>query len=266
MSGSDPNNRRHPQSTFSTQYPYNQATITRSGHEFHINDAPDNESLKVAHTTGTYVEIEKSGRWVHTVVEKVYNYFKGTFSQTIDSHADIKVGGTYNFNVDASSYEAVAQNKTVGVGGDLIDGVGGVRQLHTQGDKYESINGSHTAAVKGDNNIDIEGSSTTSIMGTRAEILNNDWSVTGKNIEMAIDGDFRVKCKNFKVDAGENVTINADQNVNVNAAQNVTVNADGEISVTAQGGQIVIYSAAGPITVTAEGVVYINGTQIRLND
>jgi hypothetical protein len=225
-------NRRHPESTFATEYPYNQATITRSGHEFHINDAPGNESLKVAHTTGTYVEIEKSGRWVQTVVEKVYQYFKNTFALTVDSHADIKVGGTYNFNVDKSSYEAYGLDRTVGIGGDLIDGVGGVRQLHTEKDKLESINGSSTSAVKGDVNSNIDGSLVTVVNSTKADILGDDWSVTGKNIEMTIDGDFRIKCKNFIVDA-----------------QTITMT-----------------TSAGDVRITAAGIVYVNGQQIRLNE
>lgn len=233
MSGSDPNNRRHPESTFETEYPYNQATVTRGGHEFHINDAPGNESLKVAHTTGTYVEIEKTGRWVHTVVEKVYNYFKNTFTQTIDSHADIKIGGTYNFNIDKSSYEAVKLDKTTGVGGDLIDGVGGIRQLHTEGDRYESVNGESTTAIRKDHNLDVGGAQTTNIKDTRTEMIGNDWSVTGINTEMIMSGDFRIACRRFIVNATDSVLIT---------------------------------TAAGPITITAAGIVYINGTQIRLND
>lgn len=233
MSGSDPNNRRHPESTFSTDYPYNQATVTRGGHEFHVNDAPGKESLKVAHTTGTYVEIESSGRWVHTVVEKVYNYFKGTFSQTVDSHADVKVGGTYTFNVDQSSYEAVGLDKTTGVGGDLIDGVGGVRQLHTEKERYESVNGDYILGVTGNRYEAVSGDTAKSYTGVKSDTLGNDWSVTGKNVEMSIDGTFRVACKEFIVNATDSVTIT---------------------------------TAGGPITITAQGVVYINGTQIRLND
>lgn len=233
MSGSNPDNRRHPESTFSTEYPYNQATITRSGHEFHVNDAPDNESLKVAHTTGTYVEIEKTGRWVHTVVEKVYNYFKNTFSQTIDSHADIKIGGTYCFNVDQSSIEAVGLDKTTAVGGDLIDGVGGVRQLHTEKDRIESVNGDYVMSLTNNRYEAVGGETVVNYTGTKAEILSNDWSVTGKNVEFNLDGDFRVACQNMIINATDSVTIT---------------------------------TAAGPITVTSAGQVFVRGTQIRLND
>lgn len=238
-------NRRHPESNFSTEYPYNQATITRSGHEFHVNDAPGNESLKVSHTTGTYVEIEKTGRWVQTVVEKVYQYFKNTFSLTVDSHADIKVGGTYNFNVDKSSYEAYGLDRTVGVGDDLIDGVGGVRQLHTEKDKLESINGMSVSSVKGDVNSNIDGSSVTTIGGTKVDILGNDWSVTGKNIEMTIDGDFRIKCKNFIVDA-QTITMTT-------SAGDVTITSAGRVSIN-----------GSPIDLTSS-TINISGSQTNIN-
>lgn len=241
MSETDNTNLRYPPSTFSAEYPYNQATVTRSGHEFHVNDTPGSESLKVAHTTGTYVEIEKTGRWKHTVVEKVYNYFKNTFTQTVDSHADIKVGGTYTFNVDKSSYETVGLNRTVGVGGDLVDGVGGVRQVHTEKDKSESINGSATTAVRGDLFTEVDGSMVTNVAGVREDIITEAWLATGRDFEFSTLNDFTVQCNNFRVNARGKIDINA-------------------------AGPITIQTAAGPITVTASGVVYINGTQIRLND
>ena len=228
---------------------YNQATVTRGGHEFHVNDTPDNESLKVAHTSGTYVEVEKTGRWVHTVVEKVYNYFKGTFTQTVDSHCDIKVGGTYTLNVDKSSYETVALGRTVGVGGDLVDGVGGTRQLHTEKDRSESVNGTLTTAVRGDHFTQVDGSYVTNVAGVREDAITSSWLTMANDMEMSAQNDFIVQCNNFEV--------RARQRVNITAASGVTIDS---------GGPITIQTSAGPITVTADGVVYINGTQIRLND
>jgi len=249
MSGTDNTNRRHPESTFETEYPYNQATITRGGHEFHINDAPGKESLKVAHTTGTYVEIEKSGRWVHTVVEKVYNYFKNTFTQTIDSHCDIKVGGTYTLNIDKSSYETVALGRTVGVGGDLVDGVGGTRQLHTEKDRSESVNGTLTTAVRGDHFTQVDGSYVTNVAGVREDAITSSWLTMARDMEMSTINDFTVQCNNFEVKARQNIKMTAGGGVEIKAS-----------------GPITIQTAAGPITITASGVVYINGTQVRIND
>lgn len=226
--------KRHPDSTFESEYPYNQATISRSGHEIHVNDTPGKESLKVAHTTGTYVEIESTGRWVQTVVEKMFSYVKSTFTKTVDSHYDLKVGGTYTFNVDKSSYEAVALDKTSGVGGDLQDGVGGERNIHTEKDKYENVNGSAISYVKGDVSEAIDGDVARNIAGVRTETLGNDWSVTSSaSVEMVVAGKFRIKCDQFIVDARE-------------------------IVMTATGGSVTITSAGDN--------VIVNGVQIRLND
>jgi hypothetical protein len=67
--------------------------------------------------------------------------------------------------------------------------------------------------------------------------------------EMSTINNFTVQCNNFRV--------NARQGVNITAGTGVTIES---------GGPITIQTSAGPITVTAQGVVYINGTQIRLND
>lgn len=226
--------KRHPDSTFEAEYPYNQATISRSGHEFHINDTPGKESLRAAHTSGTYVEIESTGRWVQTVVEKMFSYVKGTFTKTVDSHVDIKIGGTYTFNCDKSSYEAVALNKTSGVGGDLQDGVGGERNIHTEKDKYENVNGSSTSFVKGDVSEAIEGNIATTIGGVRTESIVGDWQVSSTaSVEMVVDGKFRIKCDQFIVDARE----------------------------------IIMTASGGPVRITSDGNnVYVDGVQIRLND
>ena len=235
-------NQRHPNSAFQATYPYNQATITRSGHEMHFNDTPGNESIRLAHTKGTYFEIENNGRWIHTVAEKAYQYIKSTLTQTVDSHYDVKIGGTYTFNCDASAIEQIQTNRTVGVGGNLVDGVGGVRELHTESDRFESVNGDSVLGVKGDNHIAVEGSQVTNITGVKSDILQSDWSVTSEGaVDMQVAGDFRMTCKNFTVTAAENITMSA-------------------------GGAVTITTAAGPITITATGLVYVNGTQIRLND
>lgn len=226
--------KRHPDSTFEAEYPYNQATISRSGHEFHINDTPGKESLRMAHTKGTYVEIESTGRWVQTVVEKMFSYVKSTFTKTVDSHYDVKIGGTYTFNCDKSSYEAVALNKTSGVGGDLQDGVGGERNIHTEKDKYESVNGSSTSFVKGSVSDAVEGDVTNTIGGVRSESIAGDWQVSSTaSVEMVVDGKFRIKCDQFIVDARE-------------------------IVMTATGGAVRIRSDGNN--------VFVDGVQIRLND
>jgi hypothetical protein len=226
-------NQRHPNSTFQASYPYNQATITRSGHELHLNDTPGHESIRLAHTTGTYFEMESSGRLVQVITEKFYNYIKSTSTQTVDSHYDLKIGGTNTLNIDQSSIENVGKDKTLGVGGNLIDGVAGVRELHTEGDKYETVNGDAALGIRGNRFESVEGDTVNSLTGVKSDILQSDWSVASQSgIEFNADGTVRIKCDRFIVDARE----------------------------------IVMTTVGGDITITASGITYINGTQVRLND
>lgn len=226
-------NQRHPNSAFQATYPYNQATVTRSGHEIHLNDTPEHESIRIAHTKGSYFELEANGRWTQVVAERFYNYIKNSMTQTVDSHYDLKVGGTHTLNIDQSAVEQVGKSKTVGIGENLIDGVGGVRELHTESDKYESVNGDAILGIKGSRYEAVQGDSVSSINGVKNDILQSDWMVSSQSgIEFNADGTIRFKCKKFIVDAEE----------------------------------IIMTTTVGDIKITASGITYINGTQVRLND
>lgn len=230
---SDPNNARNPVSTFEAEYPYNQSTITRGGHEIHINDTPDKESLRIAHTRGSYVEIDKDGRTVVNSSGGGYYYFSNSFTTTVDGHHDVKVSGVQNVNVDGSMNEATAGNRYMNAGGDIVFGVGGALSTTVVNDKYESVGGDETTGVTGAEYRSIGAESVTYIGGVKQEVLGNDWSVTAKgNIEILGDGSVRIRCKEFIIDA-ESITLT---------------------------------TRSGDIKITAAGIIDAKGTQIRLND
>lgn len=229
----EPDNRRHPESTFEAEYPYNQSTITRSGHEIHINDTPDKESLRIAHTKGTYIEVDREGRTVFNSVGRAYYYFCEGFTTTVDGNQDVKVAGVMNVNVDGSVNEATAGNRYMSIGGDKVVGVGGTLSETVVNDKYESIGGDETTGVTGAEYRSIGAESVTQIGGVKQEILSSDWSVTsGGNIEVLSDGSMRIRCKNFIIEA-ETITLK---------------------------------TRAGDITLNSSSRIVGTGTQIRLND
>lgn len=230
---SDPNNR-HPDSDFEAEYPYNQSTITRSGHEIHINDTPGHESLKVSHTKGTYAEINQDGRLVFTVQQKGYFYYKDGLTETIDASRDTKISQNYLLNIDNSTTETVGYDKNIHVGQNLQLDVGGWTSSYCKSDKNERIDGDSTYSVGGDSHNSIEGEQVNYVEGHKQDILNSDWGVTTQgNIEIVNqDGIFRVKCKTFMIEAD----------------------------------QIVLQSIAGPITLTASDIIKLTGSEIHLND
>lgn len=233
MSGSDANNRRHPESTFEADYPYNQSTITRSGHEIHINDTPDKESLRIAHTKGSYVEIDRDGRTVINSAGGGYYYFSNSFTTTVDGHYDVKVSGVQNVNIDGSVKEETTGNRYMAAGGDMVVGIGGALSSTIVNDKYESVGGDETTGITGAEYRSIGAESVTYVQGVKQDILGGDWSVTSKgNIEVLSDGNVRIRCKDFIVEAES----------------------------------IILKTRAGDVTITSAGIINGTGTQIRLND
>jgi hypothetical protein len=51
------NDNRLPDSSFKAQYPWNATHVSRSGHEFHVDDTPGAERIRQAHRTGSYWEL-----------------------------------------------------------------------------------------------------------------------------------------------------------------------------------------------------------------
>jgi hypothetical protein len=245
---SDTNNRRHPESTFEAEYPYNQSTITRSGHEIHINDTPDKESLRIAHTKGSYVEIDKDGRTVVNSVGKAYYYMCDGFSTTVDGHYDLKVAGVMNVNIDGSVSEQTAGNRYLSAGGDHVINVGGTLSKTVISDKYESIGGDETTGVSGAEYRSIGAESVTQVKGVKTDILENDWAVTSSgNIEILSDGSVRIRCKDFIIEA-ESIILKT-------RAGDVTIDSSGQVSS----------SAAGQTTISSSGQTLITGSPVNIN-
>jgi len=254
MSGSNEDNRRHPQSTFEAQYPYNQSTITRGGHEIHINDTPDKESLRIAHTKGSYVEIDKKGRTTINSVGKAYYYFCDGFTTTVDGNYDLKVKGVMNLNVDGSISDTTAGNRYINSKGNLVVGVGKSLKEEVVGDKYENVGGVHSVIVDESQYNTVKGNSVTQIKGSKNDILEKNWAVTsGQNIEIISAGVIRFKCKNFIIDA-ETITLNSASGPLIITAESLSASMSGATRIT-----------SGSDTTIQSSTVDINGAPVKIN-
>jgi phage gp45-like len=262
---SDANNRRHPESTFEATYPYNQSTITRSGHEIHVNDTPDKESLRVAHTKGSYVEIDKDGRTVVNSVGKAYYYTAEGFSSTVDGHYDVKVKGVMNVNVDGSVKEETAGNRYMSAGGDFVFGVGKTLSETIVSDKYQSIGGNEIVAVKGNENKQVDGESVTSHKGLKLDLLQSDWAVnqaSGGNIEIISGGNIRFKCKNFEIEA-ETITLKTTAGAVTITAQ--ALDAIIQDATSIKSGSSTIIESGSSATIQSGSSVNLNGSPVLAN-
>lgn len=156
---------RLPDSTYDSEYPYNQTSVSRSGHEKHVDDTPGHERLREGHKSGTYWEVNETGRRVTLVVDDEYHYVNGGLTLTIDNNGDIKVSGNLRLvvqgdlysEVDGTSYTITKKDATVVALGNSIQMVGKDAYTKVSGNMHTSVNGNMNAEVKGNLEVGVTG-------------------------------------------------------------------------------------------------------------
>lgn len=80
-----------PASAYRAKYPYNKVMRTEGGHVIEIDDTPNFERIHIYHKSGSYVEINETGRIVTKSVGDNY--------QIIAQNDEVFVGGNVTLNV-----------------------------------------------------------------------------------------------------------------------------------------------------------------------
>jgi hypothetical protein len=119
-------------------YPYNNITLTESGHSFEMDDTPARERVRLQHRSGTFIEMHPNGDEVH----KVYG----------------------------DGYEIVIKNKNV-----LIKGV---CNITVEGDCNMQVLGDFNHSVKGDYNLEVAGKMKQRVVGDISISADEDISIT----------------------------------------------------------------------------------------
>ena len=116
-------------------YPYNQVTASESGHTFEMDDSKGRERVRLAHRTGTFIEMHPNGDEVHKVYGDGYEItikdknvlIEGSCSVTIngDSLVNIKgnkveyIEGNYELHVKGTYSQLVEKNASITAKNDL---------------------------------------------------------------------------------------------------------------------------------------------------
>lgn len=103
-----------PQSAANTDYPpiypYNNATITESGHSFELDDTPKRERIRLTHRTGTFIEMHPNGDEVHKVFGDGYEITIKDKNVLIQGKCNIEILGDANIHVHGDKIEQVDGN------------------------------------------------------------------------------------------------------------------------------------------------------------
>lgn len=106
-------------------YPFNNVTQTESGHLFEMDDTPKRERIRLAHRTGTFIEMHPNGDEVHKVF--------------------------------GDGYEITIKDKNVLIQGKCNIEILGDANIHVHGDKIEQVDGNYELRVKKNFNQVVEG-------------------------------------------------------------------------------------------------------------
>ena len=122
-----------PSDSYKSQYPFNRASETESGHIIEYDDTPGNERINISHRTGSYVEMLKDGSVVYKTVADTHNITNGnsvnstsgSSSNNVSGVSINQVGGNYILNVAGDANITVGGNVTQSVGGSYSGSFGG---------------------------------------------------------------------------------------------------------------------------------------------
>lgn len=88
-----------PESAFNAKYPFNKVTQTESGHVIEVDDTPNFERLHTYHKSGTYSEIDYTGRRVNKIIGDDFEIVQKNQTVYINGNVNIRVNGNYTLDV-----------------------------------------------------------------------------------------------------------------------------------------------------------------------
>lgn len=171
---SDP---RHPKSSYSARYPFNQKTITEAGHELEFDNTPGASRIRLGHKSGTYFELSENGRRVDLVNGNYHLYAKGGRTETIENSSDVKVTGHDRRSVAGDQHFETAGDQTAVIGGIAGLTVNGMKSDTINGSSFVSVMKNSIFRVQGQHNIDIRKDMVMSV-GNDTEIRHGGYSNT----------------------------------------------------------------------------------------
>lgn len=123
-----------PRSKAKPKYPYNNATVTESGHSFEMDDTPGAERIRLQHRTGTFIEMDPQGNEVHKVYGSGYEITIKDKNILIEGSCTVTVKGDSVINVEGNKFERVKGNYQLLVEGNMLQTVKGETSIMCKND------------------------------------------------------------------------------------------------------------------------------------
>lgn len=194
-------------------------------------------------------------------------------NQTVGHDETMAVTNNRTKSVGVDQSETIGSNKTIKVGSNHTEAIGANKSL--------SVGGSHTETISGAEAITVGMASAHTVALARALTIGGAYQVTVgaamnesigaakaeeigavKSVNVGGNSSENVGA-NKSVDAASNISENAGKNVAITAGDNVTISAGKNMALTA-GDQITIKTGNASITMSSDGKININGSDIQI--
>ena len=243
---------RLPASVARPEYPWNDVSVSRSGHERHVDDTPGQERLREGHAAGGYWEISADGRKVELVVANEYKYIKGGLTLTIDNNGDIKMGGSLRLVIAGDMHAEVNGDLTASVGGSMVAAIDKNLEAHVQKDAVITVGENMTSTVGKDLSVAVEGNMAAIVNGSSASTIKGEsFETVEGNKSTVVKGAWEVKADSINIEAAQGVTQKAGTDVSIKADGNIVGSASGTLDLDSDTGGLSIGMANGITTITA---------------
>ncbi len=128
-------------------YPFNNVTQTESGHLFEMDDTPKRERIRLAHRTGTFIEMHPNGDEVHKVFGDGYEITIKDKNVLIQGKCNIEVLGDANIHILGDKIEQIDGNYELRVKKNYTQTVEGVAMVTTKNDMIMRVGATLTGAL-----------------------------------------------------------------------------------------------------------------------
>lgn len=102
------------------QYPYNKVIQTESGHLVELDDTPNRERIRVAHRSGTFIEMHPNGDHVHKVYGDGFEITVGNKNILVEGVCSVTINGDAILEVRGNRIEKVAGDYRLQVDGEFV--------------------------------------------------------------------------------------------------------------------------------------------------
>lgn len=167
-------------SEFQVNYPFRMGWVSNSGHQLIFDDAEGKELVRLAHTVGSFIEMDRTGDMQQEVQRDLIANIFGKKTQSIQKDKIEDIGGSHT--------KTIKKDKNETINGDYNLNVKGAYNFQLDGNQSYEMNelaqilGSLTQTIRGQRTVKVDGGNKTVIGGadSRAVLANDNQTISGK--------------------------------------------------------------------------------------